>query len=31
MLPFEPHWFSARESNEHFITEMLQWFDRYVK
>jgi len=31
MLPFEPHWFTARESNEHFITEMLQWFDRYVK
>lgn len=31
MLPFEPHWFSARESNEHFVTEMLEWFDRYVK
>ncbi|MCX7555814.1 prolyl oligopeptidase family serine peptidase [Xanthomonadaceae bacterium JHOS43] len=31
MLPFEPHWFSARESNEHFVAEMLAWFDRYVK
>jgi len=31
MLPFEPHWFTARESHEHFISEMLQWFDRHVK
>ncbi len=31
MLPFEPHWYSARESNEHFVAEMLEWFDRYVK
>lgn len=31
MLPFEPHWFTARESNEHFVAEMLAWFDRYVK
>lgn len=31
MLPFEPHWYAARESNEHFIAEMLAWFDRYVK
>jgi len=31
MLPFEPHWFTARESNEHFISEMLEWFDRHVK
>ena len=31
MLPFEPHWYTARESNEHFVTEMLEWFDRYVK
>ena len=31
MLPFEPHWYTARESNEHFIAEMLAWFDRYVK
>ncbi|WP_372012287.1 S9 family peptidase [Pseudoxanthomonas sp. 10H] len=31
MLPFEPHWYTARESNEHFVAEMLAWFDRYVK
>ena len=31
MLPHEPHWYAARESNEHFIAEMLDWFDRYVK
>ena len=31
MLPFEPHWYAARESNEHFVAEMLEWFDRYVK
>ncbi len=31
MLPFEPHWYTAQESNEHFVTEMLEWFDRYVK
>ena len=31
MLPFEPHWYAARESNEHFVAEMLIWFDRYVK
>ena len=31
MLPFEPHWYTAQESNEHFIAEMLAWFDRYVK
>ena len=31
MLPYEPHWYTARESNEHFVTEMLDWFDRYVK
>ncbi len=31
MLPFEPHWYAARESNEHVVTEMLDWFDRYVK
>lgn len=31
MLPNEPHWFTARESNEHFVAEMLAWFDRYVK
>ena len=31
MLPYEPHWYAARESNEHFTTEMLEWFDRWVK
>lgn len=31
MLPFEPHWYTARESNEHFVSEMLAWFDRYVR
>jgi len=31
MLPFEPHWYAARESNEQLIYEMLTWFDTYVK
>lgn len=31
MLPFEPHWYTAQESNEHVAAEMLAWFDRYVK
>jgi len=31
LLPFEPHWYTARESNEHVVAEMLEWFDRYVK
>ncbi|MFN0129546.1 MAG: S9 family peptidase [Verrucomicrobiales bacterium] len=31
MLPYEPHWYAARESNEHFAAEMLEWFDRWVK
>ncbi|HNX95406.1 MAG TPA: prolyl oligopeptidase family serine peptidase [Holophaga sp.] len=31
MLPHEPHWYTARESNEHLIFEMLNWFDTYVK
>jgi len=31
MLPHEPHWYSARESNEQQIYEMLRWFDKYVK
>ena len=31
MLPFEPHWYAAQESNEHFVAEMLAWFDRFVK
>ena len=31
MLPHEPHWYTARESNEHLLFEMLSWFDTYVK
>jgi dipeptidyl aminopeptidase/acylaminoacyl peptidase len=31
MLPFEPHLYSARESNEQLLYEMVRWFDTYVK
>ncbi|MBA8736684.1 S9 family peptidase [Chromobacterium violaceum] len=31
MLPHEPHWYAARESNEQLVYEMLNWFDKYVK
>ncbi|MFP3270188.1 MAG: prolyl oligopeptidase family serine peptidase [Paraburkholderia sp.] len=31
MLPHEPHWYSALESNEQLAYEMQRWFDRYVK
>ena len=31
MLPHEPHWYSAMESNEQLAFEMLRWFDKYVK
>ncbi|WP_045756711.1 prolyl oligopeptidase family serine peptidase [Xanthomonas albilineans] len=31
LLPFEPHWYTARESNEDVVAEMLAWFDHYVK
>jgi dipeptidyl aminopeptidase/acylaminoacyl peptidase len=31
MLPHEPHWYTARESNEQLVYEMLNWFDAYVK
>ena len=31
MLPHEPHWYSAMESNEQLVYEMLRWFDKYVK
>ena len=31
MLPHEPHWYTARESNEQLVFEMLSWFDTYVK
>jgi dipeptidyl aminopeptidase/acylaminoacyl peptidase len=31
MLPHEPHWYSAMESNEQLIHDMLRRFDKYVK
>jgi dipeptidyl aminopeptidase/acylaminoacyl peptidase len=31
MLPHEPHWYTALESNEQLVYEMVRWFDRYVK
>jgi dipeptidyl aminopeptidase/acylaminoacyl peptidase len=31
MLPYESHGYTARESVEHVLYEMLTWFDRYVK
>jgi dipeptidyl aminopeptidase/acylaminoacyl peptidase len=31
MLPYEPHWYTAMESNEQLVYEMLRWFDQYVK
>lgn len=31
MLPHEPHLYTAMESNEQLIYEMLRWFDKYVK
>jgi dipeptidyl aminopeptidase/acylaminoacyl peptidase len=31
MLPHEPHWYTAMESNEQLAYEMLRWFDMYVK
>ncbi len=31
MLPNEPHWYTALESNEQLIYEMVRWFDKYVK
>ena len=31
LLPHEPHWYSALESNEQEIFEMVQWFDKYVR
>lgn len=31
MLPHEPHWYTAKESNEQLVYEMLSWFDKYVK
>ncbi len=31
MLPHEPHWYSAMESNEQQAYEEVRWFDKYVK
>jgi dipeptidyl aminopeptidase/acylaminoacyl peptidase len=31
MLPLEAHGYSARESVEHTLYEMIQWFDKHVK
>jgi dipeptidyl aminopeptidase/acylaminoacyl peptidase len=31
MLPLEAHGYSARETTEHVLYEMINWFDRYVK
>ena len=31
LLPHEPHWYTAMESNEQLVFEMLRWFDKYVK
>jgi len=31
ILPHEPHWYEAMESNEQLVYEMLRWFDKYVK
>ncbi|MGA2846058.1 MAG: prolyl oligopeptidase family serine peptidase, partial [Candidatus Acidiferrales bacterium] len=31
VLPHEPHWYAALESNEQYVYEMLRWFDKYVK
>jgi len=31
MLPHEPHWYSAMESNEQLAFEELRWFDTHVK
>ena len=31
MLPFEAHGYAAKESTEHVLYEMVNWFDKYVK
>jgi dipeptidyl aminopeptidase/acylaminoacyl peptidase len=31
MLPHEPHWYTALESNEQLAYEEIRWFDKYVK
>jgi dipeptidyl aminopeptidase/acylaminoacyl peptidase len=30
-LPYEAHGYTARESTEHVLYEMINWFDRWVK
>jgi dipeptidyl aminopeptidase/acylaminoacyl peptidase len=30
-LPFESHGYAARESVEHTLAEMVEWFDKHVK
>jgi dipeptidyl aminopeptidase/acylaminoacyl peptidase len=30
-LPLEAHGYAARETTEHVLYEMLNWFDKYVK
>jgi dipeptidyl aminopeptidase/acylaminoacyl peptidase len=30
-LPLEAHGYAARETTEHVLYEMINWFDRYVK
>ena len=31
MVPGEAHGYSAKESTEHTLFEMISWFDKYVK
>jgi dipeptidyl aminopeptidase/acylaminoacyl peptidase len=31
MLPLEAHGYQARETTEHVLYEMINWFDKYVK
>jgi len=31
VLPHEPHWYTALDSNDQEVYEMLRWFDKYVK
>ena len=31
MLPLEAHGYAAKESTEHVLYEMINWFDKYVK
>ena len=31
LLPHEPHWYTAFESNEQLLYEEVRWFDQYVK